>query len=163
MLYPRLHIGGRKCYCKARVMVIRGVNMRIHRDTNTLDRTEISLVLFAVSIPILSPIIRPTKTMSSGRSGPSGGGVIMNTFNSRKLKKSNGSSNTDEGDFELLEESHGYMHNNNSSDVGPPPSKTYDYSISRHNQAEQNFSTPGIKRELTVSVTRNTGYGDREF
>lgn len=86
----------------------------------------------------------------------------MNSFHSRKLKKTNDTSNTDEGDFELLEDSNGDMYNHESSDAGPPPSKTYDYSISRQNQAQQNASAPGIKRELTVSVTRSTDYRGRE-
>ncbi|KAJ2983210.1 hypothetical protein NUW58_g6289 [Xylaria curta] len=116
--------------------------------------TEVNLVLIAVSIPTLSPIIKPLKTMSANGSGPSAD-VVMNTFHSRKLKKAEGTANS-EGDFELLRESDGYPYIN--TDDCPPVQRTYDYKISPEPGAQQGEGTHGIRRELTVSITR----GDSE-
>ncbi|RYC59025.1 hypothetical protein CHU98_g7187 [Xylaria longipes] len=114
--------------------------------------TEVNLVLIAVSIPTLSPIIRPLKTFSDNRSGPSAD-VVMNTFHSRKRKNADGNlTNENEGDFELLRESDGYPYIN--TDECPPVQRTYDCKISPQPGAAQEDNPHGIRRELTVSVTR---------
>ncbi|KAI8627289.1 integral membrane protein [Xylariaceae sp. FL1651] len=118
--------------------------------------TEINLVLFAVSLPILSPLIRPTHgsfATGSGRAG-AGDAPFINTFISRKMKKSNNSDSTGDGDFELLQESDGHPYVT-PADNFSPRAKTYGYNITpQHKFRESQIPSPGIQKVMTVSVTR---------
>lgn len=103
-------------------------------------------------MPALAPIIRPKKKLgSSGRSGPSGGGAVLNTFHSWKKNNARATNDTD-GSFERLEEQELYRVNNPVDDSAPTP-KTYDYSISSHYSRENMAPGEGIRRDFVVSTT----------
>ena len=72
---------------------------------NNRDSTEVNLVLIAVSIPALSPIIKPKKSVSSSKQSVANGEIVMNTFNSRKRAHAKGLTDTDDGFERLNEES----------------------------------------------------------
>ncbi|KAI1262690.1 integral membrane protein [Xylariaceae sp. FL1019] len=115
---------------------------------------EINLVLFAVSLPILSPLIRPTPAFSSKASKQSGRRAesFLNTFLSNKMKKPNEFASSEDGDFELLQESdgHAYM----APGDCPPLAKTYQYKITPENRdSTDRVAHWGIQREISVSVT----------
>jgi hypothetical protein len=77
----------------------------------------------------------------------------MNSFHMRKLNKTDGTTNSEgEGNFELLKEANGYPYIN--TDECPPVQRTYDYDISPQHGQGETASTQGIRREVSVSVTR---------
>ncbi|KAI0868269.1 integral membrane protein [Hypoxylon argillaceum] len=124
--------------------------------------SEINLVLFAVSLPILSPLIRPPAGLSNeasgaGRKGP---GPFINTFLSNKMKKTNDSSDTRDGDFELLQDLDGYPDVNTSN--YPPLAKTYDCKITPQDRHfGDHVSRGGIQREISISITSGEEGGSR--
>ncbi|KAI0401466.1 integral membrane protein [Xylaria palmicola] len=82
---------------------------------------EVNLVLVVVSIPVLSPLIRPANGLATHRLDPPEK-ILINSFHLQKLKKSNKSRKTDGDDLGLIEESC-----ETNTDISFPPLRNYGY------------------------------------
>jgi hypothetical protein len=88
----------------------------------------------------------------SGRDGKDA--IVMNSFHSRRMKRTKDSSRTEDDDFVLLEEPIGEDPYAKKGTRGPP-GKTYDVTITRQpdDRNAQTAVPGGIQREIRYSVT----------